>query len=93
MKRDQETHLVNSTKRCHSHLWETGIFMFVPELRSGGVSENLGSWLNMLASGLICAFSGGAGGGTPGSTLFWGEEEYDEHLALYAKHEAVIMKL
>ena len=43
----------------------------LPELWSeGGGSENLGSGSNMLASGLVCAFSGGAGGGAPDSTLF-----------------------
>lgn len=37
----------------------------VPEFWSEDeVREDLGSWLNMLASGLICALSGGAGGGT-----------------------------
>lgn len=43
----------------------------VPELWSEEeVSGDLGSGLNMLASGLICAFSGGAGGGTMDSMLF-----------------------
>lgn len=43
----------------------------VPELRSVEVvSGDLGSGLNMLASGLICAFRGGAGGGTRESWFF-----------------------
>lgn len=65
---------------CHSHI----IFMLlillyacvsekpsIPELWSEEeVSGDLGSGLNMLGSGLICAFSGGAGGGTDDSMLF-----------------------
>lgn len=43
----------------------------VPELLSEEVIGDLGSGLNMLASGLIWALSCGAGGGTMESTLFW----------------------
>lgn len=54
-----ETHLW-----CKSH-WCVSFQPSVPELRSVEVvSAGRGSGLNMLASGLICAFRGGAGGGT-----------------------------
>lgn len=44
----------------------------LPECRSEEeeVSGGLGSGLNMVARGLICAFRGGAGGGTRGSWFF-----------------------
>lgn len=51
----------------------------VPELRSVEVViGDLGSGLNILASGLICAFRGGAGGGTRESWFFWFNEVHDE---------------
>lgn len=64
--------LKEHTGQCHRHLWETGVSCSLPELWSEEeVTGDLGSGLNMLASGLIWAFSGGAGGGTVDSMLCW----------------------
>ncbi len=69
------------TRWCILLMLFVGVFVFpgLPELWSEEeVSADLVTGLNMLASGLICALSGGAGGGTNDSLLFWeNEDKYD----------------
>lgn len=73
IERTRGTHL------CFKSHWCVAFQPPVPELRSVEVvSGDLGSGLNMLASGLICAFRGGAGGGTRESWFFWLNEVHDE---------------